>query len=193
VLAHIREASDNVLKEIQSVVGVLRSPEEPDSTEPVPGLGRLPDLLAGLQSAGFGVDRRQDGESRELPALVDLAAYRIVQEALTNAHKHGDGGAGLRIGYADDGVVIEVVNGLRAGAVHPGSGYGLVGMRERAASAGGTVSAGVTVDGVFRVYAVLPTEAPVPAAANEEPRPEPPAPASLKDCGPFIRGRVSQA
>jgi signal transduction histidine kinase len=195
VLAHIREASDNVLKEIQSVVGVLRSPEEPDSTEPAPGLGRLPDLLAGLESAGFRVDCRQDGESRELPALVDLAAYRIVQEALTNAHKHGDGGAGLRIGYADGGVVIEVVNGLRAGTVHPGSGYGLVGMRERAASAGGTVSAGVTPDLVFRVYAVLPVEAPAPAVAAEEPQAEStaPAPVPVKECGPFVRGRVSQA
>jgi signal transduction histidine kinase len=191
VLAHIREASDNVLKEIQSVVGVLRNPGEPDSTEPVPGLGRLPDLLAGLENARFRVYCRQDGESRELPALVDLAAYRIVQEALTNAHKHGDGGAALRIGYEGDGVVIEVINGLRAGAVHPGSGYGLVGMRERAASAGGTVSAGVTPDGVFRVYAVLPTEAPVPVVEDREAQPEP---SPLKDCAPpFLRGRVSQA
>jgi signal transduction histidine kinase len=183
VLAHIREASDSVLQEIQSVVGVLRGADEPDSTEPVPHLGRLPDLLAGLDAARFPVDFGERGAARELPAVVDLAAYRIAQEALTNAHKHGDGGARLVVEYTPSAVVVEVVNALPPGPVRPGSGYGLLGMHERAASAGGTVTADVTGDGRFRVRAVLPTGDPAPAV---QPRPD-------RECGLSAKGRVRQA
>ncbi|MCA2217615.1 sensor histidine kinase [Jidongwangia harbinensis] len=192
VLEHIREASDSVLKEIQSVVGVLRSADEHDSTEPVPGLGRLPDLLASLETAGFPVRYQPSGDPRELPAVVDLAAYRIVQEALTNAHKHGHGAARLRVEYAPGGVVVEVVNEVRPGAVAPVSGYGLLGMRERAASAGGAVSVGATGDGRFRVRAVLPAEdAPAPMPAVE---PEPAPPVTAKECGRFgAKSRIQQA
>jgi signal transduction histidine kinase len=171
VLAHIRDASDTVLKEIASVVGVLRSSDDRTSTEPTPGLHRLPELLGALRAAGFEVRHQQRGEPRELPALVDLAAYRIVQEALTNAHRYGDGRAGLLIEYAPSGVIVDVENEIREHGT--GTGYGLLGMRERAASAGGTVTAGPvggtasagpaggtasTGDGGrFRVHAVLPT------------------------------------
>ncbi|MFC3385876.1 sensor histidine kinase, partial [Couchioplanes caeruleus subsp. azureus] len=168
VLAHIREASDAVLQEIQSVVGVLRGSDEGESTEPAPGLARLPELLAGLETAAFTVRLRRRGEPRELPAMVDLAAYRIVQEALTNAHRYGDGSADLLVEYAPSGVILEIGNGLRLVPAPAGSGYGLLGMRERAASAGGQVTAGPTDDGRFRVHAVLPTDAAaaaVPAAA----------------------------
>jgi signal transduction histidine kinase len=192
VLEHIREASDSVLKEIQSVVGVLRSADEHDSTEPVPGLGRLPDLLASLETAGFPVRYQPRGDPRELPAVVDLAAYRIVQEALTNAHKHGHGSARLRVEYAPGGVVVEVLNEVRPGAVAPVSGYGLLGMRERAASAGGAVSVGATGDGRFRVRAVLPTEEPSPPIVAEQPEPAPPA--LVKDCHRFApKSRTQQA
>ncbi|ROP34312.1 sensor histidine kinase [Couchioplanes caeruleus] len=165
VLAHIREASDTVLQEIQSVVGVLRGSDEGESTEPAPGLARLPELLASLETAGFTVRLRHRGEPRELPAMVDLAAYRIVQEALTNAHRYGDGTADLLVEYAPSGVVLEIGNGLRPVPGLPGSGYGLLGMRERAASAGGHVTAAPTDDGRFRVHAVLPTEIAAPATA----------------------------
>ena len=160
VLAHIREAADTVLDEIQSVIGVLRDPGEVDALEPAPGLAGLPDLLAGLRAAGFRVTCEQRGESRVLPAVVDLAAYRIVQEALTNAHRYGDGGAALEIGFGPETVTVEVRN--RVGAVRgeqrTGSGFGLLGMRERAASAHGMITTGVTADGCFRVHAVLPAE-----------------------------------
>jgi signal transduction histidine kinase len=158
VLAHIREASDTVLKELQSVVGVLRNGDEADSTEPTPGLARLPELLASLETADFQVRPQQRGSERELPAVTDLAAYRIAQEALTNAHKHGVGPIRLLVEYAPSGVIIEVSNEIRPALVEPGTGYGLLGMRERAASAGGRVTAGPTGDGRFRVHAVLPTE-----------------------------------
>ncbi|WP_249998394.1 sensor histidine kinase [Actinoplanes sp. M2I2] len=169
-LAHIREASRSVLAEIQSVVGVLRSADEPADTEPAPGLGRLPELLAGLAAAGFAVEFREVGEAGELPVVAELAAYRIAQEALTNAYKHGDGAARLTVRHTPEAVDIEVVNLAPAAAPTPGSGYGLLGMRERATAAGGTLSAG-PVGGDFRVRAVLPTGAPAPALVPRTPEP----------------------
>ncbi|MFI7540527.1 sensor histidine kinase [Actinoplanes sp. NPDC049599] len=156
VLAHIRDASELVLKEITSVVGVLRNSDEQTSTEPAPGLSRLPDLVGALAAAGFAVRHRLRGEVRELPAMVDLAAYRIVQEALTNAHRYGDGRAALLVEYAPSGVILEVTNDIRPDRQAAGAGYGLLGMRERASAAGGTVTAGPLGDGRFRVHAVLP-------------------------------------
>jgi signal transduction histidine kinase len=158
VLAHIREASDLVLKEIASVVGVLRNSDEQASTEPAPGLARLPELIGALDAAGFPVRHQLRGEPRELPAMVDLAAYRIMQEGLTNAHKYGDGRAALLVEYAPSGVILEVTNEIRTDRRSEGTGYGLLGMRERAIAAGGAVSAGPLGDGRFRVHAVLPTE-----------------------------------
>ncbi|GAB3829921.1 sensor histidine kinase [Dactylosporangium cerinum] len=160
VLNHIREASDTVLKEIQSVVGVLRSSDEHESTEPTPGLARLPELLATLETTGFPVQHQQVGEARELPAMVDLAAYRIVQEALTNAHRYGDGSARLDISYTPGDIELEVSNRMRT-TTATGSGYGLLGMRERASAAGGSVTAGPAGSHVFRVHAVLPADPPV--------------------------------
>jgi signal transduction histidine kinase len=165
VLAHIRDASDTVLKEIASVVSVLRNSDEQTSTEPTPGLARLPELLGALDAAGFTVRHQLRGEPRELPAVVDLAAYRIVQEALTNAHRYGDGTAALVVEYAPSGVILDVDNAVGARQGN-GSGYGLLGMRERAVSAGGTVSAGLSEGGRFRVHAVLPTEAEPRASAG---------------------------
>ncbi|MDP9793093.1 signal transduction histidine kinase [Catenuloplanes nepalensis] len=156
VLGHIRTAADTVLEEIKSVVGVLRDPDDAASTEPAPGVERLPELLAGLDAIGFTVRHRRRGEARPLPSVVDLAAYRIVQEALTNAHRHGDGGgATLDLEYTADAVRIDVTN--RIGDPRPGSGFGMLGMRERAAAAHGTIEAGPVPGGVFRVRAELPT------------------------------------
>ncbi|GAA0500422.1 two-component sensor histidine kinase [Paractinoplanes deccanensis] len=162
VLGHIRDAADTVLREIQSVIGVLRDPDEVDSTEPTSGLDRLPDLLSGLRAAGFRVRDVSRGTPRALPAVTDLAAYRIVQEALTNAHRYGDGSAGLEISYDADAITIDVTNtivGFRV-ATRSGSGFGLIGMRERAAAAHGTLTTGPDGDGRYRVRAVLPVAPP---------------------------------
>jgi signal transduction histidine kinase len=157
-LATIRHESDTVVKELAAVVGLLRQPGE-SSTEPTRGLARLEDLLASMESAGLAVRRRQDGSAYELPAVADLAAYRIVQEALTNAHKHGAGGADLAISYGPRAVAIEVINPIRAGGQPTaGAGYGLIGMRERASAAGGVVTATTGADGAFHVQAVLPSD-----------------------------------
>lgn len=184
VLGHIRDASDTVLKEIQSVVGVLRSTDEGESTEPTPGLARLPELLGALEATGFAVRLHRRGEPRQLPAMADLAAYRIVQEALTNAHRYGDGSARLLVEYAPSGVILEITNDVRPTPPPQGSGYGLLGMHERAASAGGQVTAGPTDDGGFRVHAVLPTEALAPVEEPEAPGPvvRPAARPSLRGC-----------
>ncbi|SDE21246.1 sensor histidine kinase [Glycomyces harbinensis] len=154
-LAHIRRAADTVLKEMGAVVGVLRGPDElGPSTEPTRGLAKLAELLDTFAAAGLQVEHRQEGDARDLPAVVDLAAYRIIQESLTNAHKHGTGKAQLTVAYDTGAVRIDVRNAVAAPG--RGTGYGLVGMRERAAAAGGTVTAGVEPDGRFAVHAALP-------------------------------------
>jgi signal transduction histidine kinase len=167
VLGHIREAADTVLREIQSVIGVLRDPEEVDSTEPTPGLDRLPELLSSLRTAGFRVRDEHRGTTRAVPVVTDLAAYRIVQEALTNAHRYGDGEASLTIEYGPAAIAIEVTNAIVPFRVstRAGSGFGLLGMRERAAAAHGSLTTGPTGDGRYRVHAVLPARADLPANA----------------------------
>ncbi|MFI5844805.1 sensor histidine kinase [Catenuloplanes sp. NPDC051500] len=158
VLGHIRTAADTVLEEMKSVVSVLRDPDDARSTEPAPGVERLDELLSGLGATGFAVRHRQRGEPRPLPAVVNLAAYRIVQEALTNAHRYGDGGADLELEYTVDTLRIDITNRVAAaGSRSPGSGFGLLGMRERAAATRGTIAAGPVGGGRFRVHAELPT------------------------------------
>lgn len=157
-LAHVRQAARTVLAELSTVLDVLRSSEEPGSaTEPPPGLSRLASMLDSLAAVGLRVEHRQEGEARPLPSAVDLAAYRIVQESLTNAHKHGsEPAARLRLDYTRAGLGITVENA--AGRRIPdadGSGHGLIGLRERVSSVGGTVRTGRD-DGRFTVHAFLP-------------------------------------
>ncbi|WP_436527281.1 sensor histidine kinase [Actinoplanes sp. HUAS TT8] len=155
-LDHIRHAGDTVLKELASIVGVLRQSDDPDAgTEPTRGLARLPELLDTVTAAGLVVRFQQAGSERELPAMVDLAAYRIVQEALTNAHKYGTGDAELTVTYTREGVEIEATNPARINPDKSGSGYGIVGMRERAAAADGTLTT-YEKAGFFHVKAQLP-------------------------------------
>jgi signal transduction histidine kinase len=158
-LTHIREACDTVLSELSSIVGVLRQPDDRDATEPVRGLARLTDTVDALAAAGLTVERGQVGTARELPAVVDLAAYRIVQEALTNAHRYGTGTASLTITYTADAITLDVTNPIAAERIPTRSGYGILGMKERAATAGGTLTADTRPDGRFAVHAELPAPA----------------------------------
>ncbi|BCJ50312.1 two-component sensor histidine kinase [Actinoplanes sp. NBRC 14428] len=158
VLEVIRQASDNVLREMRSVIGVLRDHGDRRNVEPSPSLSRLDDLVAGLTMTGFRVESRVEGDRRDLPAMVDQAAYRIAQEALTNAHRYGDGSARLTVTYGPQELTIEVTN--RVGLPRRGvSGFGLLGMRERAAAVGGTVTAEPAAGGRFVVRTTLPTSA----------------------------------
>ena len=163
-LAGVRQAARTVLEELSTVLDVLRAPDDPTDAveEPPPGLHRLDDLLRGLAAGGLRVEHHQEGAARRLPPSVDHAAYRILQEALTNAHKHGAGGlVRVRLVYTDRELSISIENPQPPPSLPraDGTGYGLLGVRERVAAAGGTVTAGATETGFFRVHARLPAAA----------------------------------
>ncbi|WP_212995936.1 sensor histidine kinase [Winogradskya consettensis] len=165
-LAHIRRASATVLKELTSIVGLHRQPGdgEPDH-QPHPGLDRLPALIESFAATGVDVRLTRLGDTRTLPAVTDLAAYRIVQEGLTNARKHGTGPVRVTVTFTRTELSLDLTNGVPPGPRSQGSGYGLIGMRERAAAAGGTVDASFTTDDEFAVRAVFPA----PARSEEQP------------------------
>lgn len=158
-LHHVRSASAAILDELSGILTVLRRADEPGSTRaPAPGLGRLDDLLGSYVEAGLPVQWSVSGQPRELGGNVDLVAYRVVQEALTNAHKHGVRGARVAVTYTADAVVLDVANPVREPtADRPQNGHGLTGMRERAAAVGGDLHVGPDAQGEFRVRLTLPT------------------------------------
>jgi signal transduction histidine kinase len=161
-LVHIRRASRAALDELSVTVGLLRQPDDPTApTDPTVGLARLDELIAGMAAGGLTVE--VSGSVADLPTAVDMTAYRIVQEALTNVHKHaGTDSARLSLGFGDGTVRIVVDNDSTASVpAAVGTGHGVLGMRERAAAVGGSLFAGPRDDGGFRVEAVLPV--PVPA------------------------------
>jgi signal transduction histidine kinase len=153
----IRENSVQGLAEMRRMIGLLREGEGEDPQE-TPRLDGLDRLIAQATRPDLTAELEVDGERPYLPAAVELAAYRIVQESLTNALKHGGAGrARVRVAYRKDLVVIEVNNPLGPdGSRLPGSGAGLIGMRERAAMLDGTFQAGPDENGAWRVRAELP-------------------------------------
>jgi signal transduction histidine kinase len=162
-LVAIEATSRAALEELRRLLGVLRQADDPQGDlAPVPGLADLEGLLAEVGKAGLAVRLRVNGTRPPLPAGVDLSAYRIVQEALTNVVKHaGSAHAQVTIGYRDLEVTVEIIDDGR-GAVTPagdggaGTGQGLIGMRERVAAFGGDLEVGPGPDGGFRVAARLP-------------------------------------
>jgi signal transduction histidine kinase len=163
-LAAIKQSSGQLLREMRATLGVLRGVDEAPPRHPMAGLARLTDLLEENRSAGLPVELEVTGSPRELPASVDHAAYRIVQEALTNTRRHaGAARARVALAYDEDGVTVQVEDdgaGTKgSGATDPAGGTGLPGMRERAAALGGSLTAGPRTDGGFRVQARLPTPA----------------------------------
>jgi signal transduction histidine kinase len=189
-LATIREAARGVLGEIGGLLNVLRATDAGGlSTAPVAGLADLETLLIDFERSGLQVDSRVAGTPRPLPGAVDMVAFRVVQEALTNAHKHGaDHTALLHLDYQPAGLEITVTNTVapqpRAGSAAAaaetttiesaaGAGHGLLGARERVGSVAGRLTAARGPGPVFRFTAWLPTEA-APAPVSElaaEPRP----------------------
>jgi signal transduction histidine kinase len=156
-LGLVRDASKTVLSEMSAVVGLLRTPEEDAPTEPAPGLARIGSLVDSVRRAGLELTTTFTGETGELPPIQDLTAYRVVQESLTNAVKHGTGSAELVVDHGPEGVCIEVRNPIdRAVTVSSGGGHGLIGMRERVESVRGRFAAGHGPDGVFTVSALIP-------------------------------------
>ncbi|SEG99922.1 Signal transduction histidine kinase [Nonomuraea solani] len=158
-LGHVRNAGKEALNELRTTVGLLRRPGSPDDVpaEPSPGLDRLPDLIASFTAAGLNVECLAEGVPRPLPAPVELAAFRIFQEALTNVSKHAtDAGVHVRLGWEPGQVTVQVTDDGPGGPPTGGAGHGLIGMRERALSVGGTFSAGPDRRGGWCVHAVLP-------------------------------------
>jgi signal transduction histidine kinase len=197
-LAHVREASRSALDELRATVGLLRQSGEPEAPmEPAPGLGVLDQLVDDFRRAGLRVtvearggvgeqDREWTGPAAPLPASVDLTAYRVIQESLTNVQKHAGPGAGaavrirrdpgaLEVVVDDDGVsdpstdVEEVLlpaqDRAAADTRRPAGGHGLLGMHERAAALGGVCRTGARPGGGYRVWVRLPLPA-QPATAT---------------------------
>ena len=158
--AAIRATATDGLRELRRVVGVLRADGAADDPDPQPTLERLDDLVAAVEGAGLQVTVQVSGTPRPLPAGVELSAYRIVQEALSNAVRHAPGSrVRVELGYRPTGLVLRVVNGPARSQPVPtaGSGHGVLGMRERAAMLGGELTAEPRPDGGYAVTAVLPT------------------------------------
>ncbi|MGX2998628.1 histidine kinase [Streptomyces sp. JNUCC 64] len=171
-LTTIKAASKEALGEVRQVLDTLRTPGAAPRA-PAPGLDRLPELADQAAAAGLTVRITTGGTLRPLPPGRDLAAFRIVQEALTNVVRHsGSRRAEVLLGYADDRLLIRIDDdGPPTGADAGGGGNGLAGMRERAAALGGTIEAGPRPDGGFRVRGVLPfasDDGPPPAEPPRE-------------------------
>ena len=161
-LAHVEDTGRETLSEMHRLLGVLRTDTaDGNRLEPRPSLERVEALVSDYRQAGLQIDLEIVGERRTLPSGLDLAAYRIVQEALTNTLKHaGAAKVSVRIAFGRDGVTIDVVdNGTPNGSANgTGGGHGLVGMRERTAIYGGSLVAGPRPGGGFAVSARLPIE-----------------------------------
>jgi signal transduction histidine kinase len=161
ILTELTGTTSAALREMKATVGLLRQPEETNSPlEPAPGLGQLPELTAAFASAGLDVEVAVEGEEQPLSPDVDLTAFRIVQEALTNVTKHvTTRTAYVRLSYGADRLTITVTNDAKSATptpANPSEGFGLIGMRERAHAAGGHFHAGPHPEGGFTVTTELP-------------------------------------
>jgi signal transduction histidine kinase len=195
-LAHIQRASESALEELRLTVGLLRQPGEVEPTEPAGGLGRLDELIESFTATGLRVTCDVTGQVRPLPEAVDLTAYRVIQESLTNTTKHAAGASAvvrlvfgpgvLALAVEDDGCADpggrppeaprssfwgdpSPQTPLGRNAIPPdppGEGHGIIGMRERAATVGGWLTAGPRGGGGFRVLAELPAPASASASAG---------------------------
>jgi signal transduction histidine kinase len=170
-LAHVREASRSALNELRATVGLLRQSGDPEApTEPAPGLDRLEELVGTFRSAGLHVEVARADNGTTLPAAVGLAAYRVIQEALTNVQKHAGTEAKAEVSIVRVGPNIEITvldNG--AGEDHDPQtvgGHGLLGMRERVTALRGTLTTGPRYGGGFRVHAILPVKTRTTATAK---------------------------
>ncbi len=139
-LAAARSGIQALLKETQQILSVLRIRHSDDSTAPVADFARVADLIASYRAGGLRIEDSFSAATVALPMEANVAAYRVVQEALTNAQRHGTGAVTLRVDKEGDVVVIEAVNVKAQGVRTAGNGYGLIGMRERIDSVGGTLA-----------------------------------------------------
>lgn len=162
-LLTIKETSRDTLRELRGILSVLRQFDDVESRQPLPGLAQLDVLVDTATRAGVPTTASIEGTARPLPAAVDLAAYRIIQESLTNVIRHaGRASAQVTVAYEPSRVVIEISDDGRGAAMHTDGngwqeGHGVAGMRERAAAVHGELDAGPQSGRGFRVRASLPT------------------------------------
>jgi signal transduction histidine kinase len=154
-LETIEEVARETAGEIDQLVGVLREGPATGEVEPPPGVAAVEELVARHRDSGLDVSLTFDGEPRPLPQNVDRGAYRILQEALTNAARHGAGQADVRVRFEPDALELNVANALGEAPAGRGNGHGVIGMRERADLLGGQLEAAAQ-DGRYRVTARLP-------------------------------------
>jgi signal transduction histidine kinase len=158
-LAAIKQASKDALRELRSALDILRQDGEPAPRSPTPALARLDDLVSQASAPGLDVRAETEGTVRPLPFRVDAAAYRIVQEALTNVARHaGPATATVRVTYGEQDLTVQVDDDGRGPAARqqPATGKGIVGMRERVTALGGELYTGPRPGGGFRIRARLP-------------------------------------
>jgi signal transduction histidine kinase len=159
VLSSIEASSRQAVVELHRLLGFLRRPDQPDELAPQPDLAQLPDLVAKVGQGGLIVELSIEGEPRSLPRTLELSAYRVIQEALTNTFKHSGGSTvRVRLDYKPTVLEVEVSddgNGRAAQPLNHVGGHGLIGMRERVGLHGGHLSARQTSKG-FAVRATFP-------------------------------------
>jgi signal transduction histidine kinase len=170
-MAETSAIAREALTEMRRLLGVLRGAGDDAERAPQPGMDRLEGLVAAVRGAGLAVDLRVVGEQRPLPSGVELSAYRIMQEALSNTLRHAPGArAAVEVHYQPGRLWLQVRNGPPPGPGGPAPqaapGQGIVGMRERATMLGGTLAAAPTADGGYLVEATLPLEEPAPDPAG---------------------------
>ena len=157
-----RNAASTVVDELGELLSVLRSPDDADDpTTPTPNLAAIDDLISSFAASGLVIRDDRSGTSRPLSGSAELAAYRVVQEALTNAHKYGDGTASVALRFDDNGLHIAVSNPVgdagNGNGNGNGNGFGLIGMHERVEAVSGTLEAGLSADGRrFEIAASIP-------------------------------------
>jgi signal transduction histidine kinase len=162
-LAAVSRTGRQALAEMRRLLGVLRTADDPAELAPQPGMSQVGDLLDQARASGLAVSFTVEGVPRDLPGGADLAAYRVLQESLTNTRKHGGpaASASVLLRYCEDGLMLCIADDGRGAAAPPEpGGHGLAGMRERVELYGGTVRAGPRPGGGYRVTATLPFAAP---------------------------------
>jgi signal transduction histidine kinase len=158
-LETIEQSGRSSLVEMQRLLGLLREDDDGAPLAPQPRVAELPELAERLGETGLDVELEIEGEPRDLEPAIDLSAYRIVQEALTNSIRHGSAtNARVVVGYRPRALELEITDNGRANGGGKGGGFGLLGMRERAAFFGGRLEHGQAAGGGYRVFAHLPSE-----------------------------------
>jgi signal transduction histidine kinase len=172
-LTEIRNASRTVLEELQEIVSLLRRARGPDDPDPSPTTAAgIPALIESFRAVGMRIDATVDGDTALTPAA-NAAAYRVVQEALTNAHRHGTGSATIDVRPDGTQLHIDIENPVDGARRLDGSGFGLVGMRERVTAAGGTLDIRAST-GRFAIHVRLPLAHPVAGTPAAPAAPAPP-------------------